>query len=385
MIASQDQNRMHDVAPTSGTSHSFQDIPLTPPHNRGQSSNTSTGLSHMPQHNRVQSSNTSTRLSHMPLDHEVIASRSAWDDSPASDEVKDQWCTFSKGLSEQGSRAATTSNSSDSSLTAVGDQAECPSNTSGVKAQKVPGSTSDVSNPCSQSAWAPDSRTPRTVSALTLVETERARETKYRPAVALNKVSPTTKVPRDQIPSPAISECDITDARSKSRDHANSSWRPAEISTSIPSAKVVAHTAFSRAGRPEPSPPSSNSELFKIPIPIFPFPPGTSRCTDRKCPIKHRHEKGPYLHEGKLRSRRGSIFGSSNPPPEIWLLYDTLREQDLHGTGDKAFAPVELFAKFHFGETRGEYVGGSDGVGKGVQEGGKEQEGKKSRFWRFWG
>lgn len=321
----------------------------------------------------------------MPLEHEVIASRSAWDDSPASDEVKDQWCTFSKGLSEKGSPAATTSNSSDSSLTAVGDQTECPSNTSGVKAQKVPGSTSDVSNPCSQSAWAPDSRTPRTVSALTLVETERARETKYRPAVALNKVSPTTKVPRDQIPSPAISECDITDARSKSRDHANSSLRPAEISTSIPSAKVVAHTAFSRAGRPEPSPPSSNSELFKIPIPIFPFPPGTSRCTDRKCPIKHRHEKGPYLHEGKLRSRRGSIFGSSNPPPEIWLLYDTLRGQDLHGTGDKAFAPVELFAKFHFGETRGECVGGSDGVGKGVQEGGKEQGGKKSRFWRFWG
>ena len=76
------------------------------------------------------------------------------------------------------------------------------------------------------------------------------------------------------------------------------------------------------------------------------------------------------------------MFGSSNPPPEIWFLYDRLREEHLQGAGRKGFAPVEHFAKFHFGETRGEYVHGSGEVGRVVQ--GAMRGRRKSRFLRLW-
>ena len=94
-----------------------------------------------------------------------------------------------------------------------------------------------------------------------------------------------------------------------------------------------------------------------IQIPIFPYRHLTTRCRARKCPIKGKHEKGPYLHEGKLRARDGNIFGASNPPQEVWDAYDRIKDDD-NGYGGKgkdkvAAADVKLvtrFARLHFGE-----------------------------------
>lgn len=79
------------------------------------------------------------------------------------------------------------------------------------------------------------------------------------------------------------------------------------------------------------------------------------------------------------------MFGSSNPPPELWFLYDTWREESFcsPSAGSKALAPVQLFAKFHFGETRGEDVCRVEGPESGRQ--GVKMGGKMARFWRFWG
>lgn len=99
----------------------------------------------------------------------------------------------------------------------------------------------------------------------------------------------------------------------------------------------------------EPSPyPSSHPEspAFNIPIPVFPYAHNTTRCTARACPITSAHERGPYLHEGKLRYREGQIFGSSNPSPAVWAAYDRI------GAGKARDGDVQMvtnFAKFHFG------------------------------------
>ena len=94
-----------------------------------------------------------------------------------------------------------------------------------------------------------------------------------------------------------------------------------------------------------------------IQIPLFPYPHLATRCRALKCPVKGRHEKGPYLHEGKLRTRDGNIFGASNPPQEIWAAYDRIKDDD-NGLGGKekdeiAANDVKLvtrFARLHFGE-----------------------------------
>ena len=85
----------------------------------------------------------------------------------------------------------------------------------------------------------------------------------------------------------------------------------------------------------------------EITIPIFPYAHMTTVCRERHCPIVGRHEKGPYLHGGKLRTREGSIFGASNPPPNVWEAFDRLR----HGTSTTPndVKLVDNFKKFHFG------------------------------------
>ena len=94
-----------------------------------------------------------------------------------------------------------------------------------------------------------------------------------------------------------------------------------------------------------------------IQVPIFPYPHLATRCRAISCPVKGKHEMGPYLHEGKLRARDGNIFGASNPPQEIWEAYDRIKDDDnsLGGKGkDKVAAKdvklVTRFARLHFGE-----------------------------------
>ena len=364
MTASQGHAWMGNVRPTLGTSDSFQNIPLSPLHKEDQSSSTS-GV-----------------FPHVPLEHEIIASESAWDDSATPDEVNDQQSITSTKVSRRGSPAAAARSPSECSLITAGDQALNFSETSGDQKQGVSSRASVVLNPHSDVAWTSDSSKSTNISAVTLVETLVTLDTISGTSVAINKVSFSAESPRDKNWGPSISENDISDKLSKSSDYINRSTGPAKLTISIPPAVVLAQNTLPRAEIHETPPASSIPDFFEVPIPVFPFPAGTSRCTHRNCPIKSRHEKGPYLHKGKLRTRKGSIFGASNPPPEIWFLYDISRNENPRGMGEKTCVSVELFVKFHFGETRGEYIRGADGAGTDVQEG--RQRGKKSRFWRFW-
>ena len=351
---------MHDVGPPSGTSQSFEDVPLSPLNDEYKSSVTPSGFPHV------------------PLEHEIVASRSVWDDSAASDELSDQQSITSTVLSGQGSPAAAPSTPSEDSLSAVEDQAQVPSETSRSPEKEEPKSMAAVFTPSLDLTRTPDAVTLGTASAVTLLETPVAPDSLPTPIIAVNKVRFSTESLRDGNLDLSIFESDINNEPSESSD---------ELTVSNPSATVLAHATLPRVERPETSTRSSIPEFFEVPIPIFPFPAGTTRCKHRDCPIKHRHEQGPYLHKGKLRTREGSIFGSSNPPPEVWFLYDMSRNETFQGTSDKAFASVQLFVKYHFGETRGEYIHGPSEAGRSVQKGEKQagSAGKKSRFWRFWG
>ena len=104
-----------------------------------------------------------------------------------------------------------------------------------------------------------------------------------------------------------------------------------------------------------------------IQIPIFPYTHQTTRCRAFNCPIKGKHEKGPYLHDGKLRTRDGNLFGASNPPRVIWEAYDRIKDDDGSvGGKDKARVAakdvkiVTNFARHHFGQTNEWGVGGSE-------------------------
>ncbi|CAF9911600.1 MAG: hypothetical protein ALECFALPRED_007408 [Alectoria fallacina] len=351
MDTSQVQKRMHNFQPSSETSNSFDELPLSPL--RGE----------------VQPFTTGERFFHVPLEHEITASRSVWDDSANADEVGELQDTTLTSFLEEVSPGAAASAPGEYSLISVEDQELFSSETLRDPEQEQPSSMSTTSTRPS------DSMTPRIASVVILDETSTTLDETTGLTFAVNKISSSTASPRDRDLSPSISESDISDMSSKFSDYTNKPTGPAEVTISVPSTRVISHALFSRAKISETSSPSSTPEFFEIPIPIFPFPAGTSRCNNRNCPIKGRHEQGPYLHEGKLRTREGAMFGSSNPPPEIWFLYDRLREENLQGARRKGFAPVELFAKFHFGETRGEYVHGSSEMGREVQgamEGGRK-------------
>ena len=323
MDASQAQDWMYYVRPNPGSSQTFEDISLSPRHNQNQSSNTSGGFSHT------------------PLEHEIVASESVWNDSGVSDELIEQHIAISTTLPGQRFSAAPASSSRECSMNARNPGPD----------EAIPRSI--VFEPCSDLT---DLSTPGTGSDVALVETLTAVDTASGPPDAVSKLSLSADFPIDKNAGSPISESDISDEFSNSSDHVNNSSQPAELAITIPPARWVTHAPFPRVERPEPPTSSSIPGFFEIPIPIFPFPAGTSRCKTHNCPIKIRHEQGPYLHEGKLRTREGSIFGSSNPPPEIWFLYDMPGKERFQADGDKALAPVELFVKYHFGETRGERV-----------------------------
>lgn len=59
-------------------------------------------------------------------------------------------------------------------------------------------------------------------------------------------------------------------------------------------------------------------------------------CESPSCPIKDFHLKGRYLYEGKLADQQARansneggewnmVWGSNNPPPDVWLAYFRFR------------------------------------------------------------
>ena len=358
MDTPQVQNWTQGARPNSGVFQTFEDVPLTPLHN----------------------SDTSSGFSHSPLEHEIVASESIWDEPGTSDELIEQQIVFSPVRLGRSSPAVRTSPTKEhSSLNKISDQVHVDMEVSqeigteeAVPTSAVLGSCSDIAG-VSRLGFA---------SAETLVETRVALDVTRGPTVVFRKDSFSAELWRSPDESRFIAESDIGDEQSKSWQNSNKSKNPLNLTISTVSARVLAYSKLPRAVKS--TTPASIPESFDIPIPIFPFPAGTSRCKDRDCPIKTPHEQGPYLHEGKLRTREGSIFGSSNPPPEIWFLYDRSGNGDLPGIDDKPFAPVELFVRYHFGETRSECVTGPDEGREQDVEQGANLGGKNSRSWRFW-
>ncbi|MCJ1464541.1 hypothetical protein MMC07_003154 [Pseudocyphellaria aurata] len=66
------------------------------------------------------------------------------------------------------------------------------------------------------------------------------------------------------------------------------------------------------------------------------------RCTSPLCPVPTLHDRGLYLHEGRLPRRYR--FGMSNPPPEVWEMVDRLQE-GIEQPGDQEV--VDAFSRNH--------------------------------------
>lgn len=323
---------MRDARPPLGTSRSFDDVPISPLCDGVRSSSV---------------------FSHVPLEHEIVASRSVWGGAAGD---------YGRG----GRRGVT-----EAMVLRRGSSATAAGARSGIVG-------------ASRNERAEDPLGLGVASKVTLVETLVDLGAKAGPGPVVDEVSFPTEAPGDREKCPSGSERGTGDDICESSDYIARSRGAAGFIASTPSAGVVTHATLARVQRPGIPTPSAILESFDIPIPIFPFPAGTTRCTNRDCPIKHRHERGPYLHDGKLRTRKGSVFGASNPPPEVWFLYDVSGHENFRGGGGRAFAPVELFVRYHFGESRGGCGGGRSGVGGGGPRGGKGG-GKMARFWRVWG
>ena len=87
---------------------------------------------------------------------------------------------------------------------------------------------------------------------------------------------------------------------------------------------------------------------YQDPSPNSPNP--TQACTEISCPLVHvlkiPHQRGPYFHNGSPMMRgQQSMFGTSDPPPEVWAAYERLRE----GDGKEEEDMVIPFAYYHFG------------------------------------
>ncbi|KAL9101803.1 MAG: hypothetical protein Q9163_002974 [Psora crenata] len=123
---------------------------------------------------------------------------------------------------------------------------------------------------------------------------------------------------------------------------------PLEAETVAPSEPETRPTeAVMRPPAMTESTPGAYASTADIPIPVFPHAHLTTSCKEHDCPIWTQHEKGPYLHQGKLRVREGTIFGASNPPPRIWQAYDRIKSG--MSVPEKDVALVNSFVKYHFG------------------------------------
>ncbi|KAL9128591.1 MAG: hypothetical protein Q9217_002756 [Psora testacea] len=158
-----------------------------------------------------------------------------------------------------------------------------------------------------------------------------------------------------------LGSADSTSTRSSLRDPALEarvmSLQDTRKRPSATAAGPYAHTGSS---------PDSYGGMTDVPIPVFPYAHQTTHCKERDCPVWIQHEKGPYLHEGKLRTREGKIFGASNPPPRIWQAYDRIKGGK--SVPEKDVSLVNSFVRYHFGfsdegdlEERGSPVKSSSG------------------------
>ena len=111
--------------------------------------------------------------------------------------------------------------------------------------------------------------------------------------------------------------------------HLPSARRESDLTTSVISAYV-----FPTYQDPSPHPPNPTQE-----------------CTETSCPLvrvlKIPHQQGHYFHRGSPPMMGGeqSMFGTSDPPPEVWAAYERLRE----GDGKEDMDMVIPFAYYHFG------------------------------------
>jgi len=80
-------------------------------------------------------------------------------------------------------------------------------------------------------------------------------------------------------------------------------------------------------------------------------------CESPACPIKPAHSQGRYLHNGK-RNRRSPVFGSCNPPPEVWAAYD--RKRAGNGTTED-LQLVDGFREYHVFQSHGSFGTGRPG------------------------
>ena len=85
---------------------------------------------------------------------------------------------------------------------------------------------------------------------------------------------------------------------------------------------------------------------FKDPEPWNPDP--AKECTEIDCPLvrvfKIPHRQGNYFHRGSPMTEQ-SMFGTSDPPPEVWTAYEKLQDSDNKVDKDL----VIPFAYYHFG------------------------------------
>ena len=70
----------------------------------------------------------------------------------------------------------------------------------------------------------------------------------------------------------------------------------------------------------------------------------TNLCNSTSCPIKHTHCMGRYLHNGQ-HSRAGlhELFGSNNPPPDVWAAADRVQHQSVEGSSTDLIKALGFF------------------------------------------
>ena len=265
------QTWVHDVRPISGVLPTFEDVPITPLHKMDASAG----------------------FSHSPLEHEIVASESIWDESGTSDELIEEQIVFSPVRSGRSSPAVRASTPKKHSLNTTSDKAHFDLEVSqDIALEKAIPKSVDL-GPCSNLAGVSRSGF---ASAETLVETRVAPNMTPELTVVSKKDSFTTEFWRSPNESLSITESDIGDELSKSWEHSNKSKNPLNLTISTASARVLAHSDLPRVVKPTTS--ASIPESFDIPIPVFPFPAGTSRCKNRDCPIKPPTSKDPTSTKG---------------------------------------------------------------------------------------
>lgn len=80
-------------------------------------------------------------------------------------------------------------------------------------------------------------------------------------------------------------------------------------------------------------------------------------CDSPACPVKLAHSQGRYLHNGK-HNRHGPVFGSCNPPPDVWQAYDRTRAGN--GTAED-MQLVESFREYHVFQGHARFGNGRPG------------------------